>query len=99
MLERFSLGSCGTMTLLGASALPRGACGGVSMSTRGECASAPRNTFFNHELIEFSRIRSGFVEESACWFYSCSFGLFVIQGHAGRVGAGRGLVIDKVTKR
>jgi hypothetical protein len=53
-------------------------------------ASSSRNTFFNHELIEFSRMGSGFAGDSACWFYSCVFGLFVVQGHPGRLGGRRG---------
>ena len=49
-----------------------------------------------NELIDFSRMGSGFDEESAWWFYSCSFGVFVVQEHPGRMGGGRGLVIDRV---
>jgi hypothetical protein len=58
--------------------------------------SPSRNTFFNRELIEFLRMGSGFAEESACWFYSCLFGIFVIQELPGWLGGRRGLVIDGV---
>jgi hypothetical protein len=40
----------------------------------------------------------GFAEDSACWFYSCSFGIFVVQEHPGRLGGRRGLVIDEVAQ-
>ena len=49
-----------------------------------------------NELIEFSRMGSGVAEDSACWFYSCSFGVFVVEKHPGRMGGRRGLVIDRV---
>ncbi len=58
-----------------------------------------RNAIFNHELIEFSGMGSGFAGDSACWFYSRSFGIFVVQGHPGRLGGRRGLVIDEVAAR
>ena len=53
---------------------------------------------FNHEWLKFSRIGSGFAEKSACWFYSCSLGVFVVQGHPSRMGGRRGLVIDEVAQ-
>ena len=58
-----------------------------------------RNIFFNHELIEFSRMESGFAGDSPYWFYSCSFGLFVVQEHRGCTSARRGLTIDEVAAR
>ena len=75
-------------------ALPRGACSGVSVSAGG--LSSSRNTFFNHEWLEFSRIGCGFATDSSCRYNSCPFVLFVVQGHPGRMGAGRGLLIDEV---
>jgi hypothetical protein len=58
-------------------------------AARGACkweASSSYCAFFNHELIEFSRMGSGFAGDSPCWFYSCLFGIFVVQGHPGRMG-------------
>ena len=40
----------------------------------------------------------GFAEESARWFYSCSFGIFVVQEYPSRMGGRRGLVIDEVAQ-
>jgi hypothetical protein len=59
-------------------------------------ASPSRNTLFNHELHNFSRMGSGFARNSPCWFYSCSFGLFVVQGHPGSRGAARRSTIEEV---
>jgi hypothetical protein len=65
-------------TVLPSFALPRGSCkweGFVLVL----CV-------FNHELIEFSRMGNGFAGDSACWFDSCLFGIFVVQGHPGKMG-------------
>ena len=40
---------------------------------------------FNHELLaQILRIESCFATDSPCRYYSCSVGLFVVQGHPGR---------------
>jgi len=73
------------------SALPRDCCSGVSMSARGSSDSAVIDSRYKpawqRECLSRSRracsplSRSGalFAEDSACWFCSCSFVLFVVQ--------------------
>jgi hypothetical protein len=59
-----------------------------------EGSSSSHGPFFNHELLElleFSRIGSGFAGDSSCRYYSCSLGLFVVQGHPGRMSATGGV--------
>jgi len=60
-------------------------------------ASSSRDTFSTTNRADFqARMGSDFALGSPCWFYSCSFASFVVQGHPGRMGGGMGRCLLKL---